>query len=205
MELVMDPKFKKALPQLLASCGGTIGSMLTIATKVSESAEMDLGVILGPLVSSPGPIRELIETCEETNGTLDLEGLIRHFSNPAHLAKMSDLSVTVASELPGGQIPLAHTLLPLSILDGKHYYDCGETCVELVGLVQVGPSEGSPYAHLASLIWLPDNGLHSTILSEQGDNGVAEAGRGIERISYEEAPILRTATKAAAQQLYGKG
>lgn len=204
MDLTMTTVAKDALVRLLSSCGGTTGAMQNIAERVYRSESSDLGEILGGLVVAPGPIREIIETCQSTNGVLDLEGLIRHFASFEHTTKMTGLRLTVARELPATQIPLAHTLLPLSILGGKYYYDCGKAHVELMGLVQIGPAKGSPYAHLAGLIWLPDEGLGSQILEEQRTSGVSAAARGIDRISYFDAPKLRAGTISGASALYGK-
>lgn len=205
MNLEMTPAFRDAIVRLLCSCGGTIGAMQNIAVKIKESESKDLGEILGNLLNVPGPMQEIVETCRETNGMLDLEGLIRHFASVEHTRKMTGLKFTVARELPKEQIPFAHTLLPLTVLDGKYFYDCGEAFVELEDLVQIGPTNGSPYAHLAGLIWLPDNGLHAQILTEQVTSGVAAVGRDIKKLSYHTAPKLREGTIAGVQQLYGKG
>jgi len=204
MDYGMDTGFGGGILPLLGSCGGTGSPMLNIAKHIKRSESKDLSVILRGLVDAPGPIREIVETCEKTNGVLDLEGLIRHFASFDHTTKMSNLKVTVARELAPEQIPFAHTLLPLTILDGRYYYDCGETFVELLGLVQMGEAVGSPYAHLASLIWLADGGLHSEILAEQVSSGVAASGSGISEISYFKTPRLRNDTLAGASELYGK-
>lgn len=201
MDMTMTPGFKAALPLILTSCGGTRGSMLNVAMRVSGSKSDDLYEILGKLLEAPGPMRELVETCAKTNGALDLEGLIRHFAGFEHTQKMTGLKATVANELPKPHVPLAHTLLPLVMVDGRWFYDCGEAYVEIVGLTQIGPTGGSPYAHLAGLIWLQDGGQSAQILAEQAENGVAAAAAGIKRISYHDAPILREGTIAGVEVL----
>lgn len=202
MSLEMTPSFQEATSRLLTSCGGTTGPMQNIAVRIKRSTSHNLGEILGGLLDVPGPMQEIVQACQDTNGELDLEGLIRHFSSYEHNRKMSGLKTTAAMELPKVQIPFAHTLLPITILDGKYYYDCGETFVELVGLVQIGPSEGSPYAHLAGLVWFEDEGLHAQILAEQAENGVATSGRSFDRISYHDTPVLREGTIAGEETLY---
>jgi|GEM_PF-4248691 len=202
MNLGMKPIEKDALVRLLCSCGGTTGAMQNLARLVQRSGSNDLGEILGELVSVPGPIQEITTTCEEVSGEISLTGLIRHFSSFRHTTKMTNLKVTVAHELPPEQIPLAHTLLPLTILDGKYYYDCGEAYVEIRGLVQIGPSVGSPYAHLAALLWFRDEGLHVQVLAEQARSGVAASAKGIGRISYFETPKLHAGTVAGTAELH---
>lgn len=204
MNLEMDTGFRAGALPLLASCGGTGSPMLNIAIHIKRSDSMDLREIVRGLVDAPGPIREIIETCQKTNGALDLEGLIRHFASFEHTTKMSNLRVTVARELPTVQIAFAHTLLPLTIVDGKYYYDCGDAFVELEGLVLVGEAVGSPYAHLASLIWLEDAGLHAEILDEQSKNGVSASAAGLTKISYFDTPKLRGDTIAGTELLFGK-
>lgn len=204
MDLSMTPAFREVFVSFLESCGGINGPMHGIAMRIKESDSKKLDEILGAYLDVPGPINGVIETCGKTNGKLDVEGLVRHFSSAKHMQEMSNLKASVASELPKEVIPFAHTLLPLSVLKGRYYYDCGDTLVELDGLIQVGPTNGSPYAHLAALIWLPDNGLGVSILAEQGANGVAASGKKFDKISYHEAPRLRKATIDGAKELYDK-
>lgn len=203
MSLEMTVAFRDAIVRLLVSCGGTTGAMQNIAARIQRSESNNLGEILGGLLDVPGPMQEIVATCEATNEALDLEGLIRHFASPDHLRKMTRLKATVAAELSKEQIPFAHTLLPLSIVGGKYYYDCGDTFVELTGLVQIGLVRGTPYAHLAGLIWLSDEGLHTQILTEQAENGVAASGKKFTKISYYDAPTLREGTIAGAEALFG--
>lgn len=203
MDLTMSKDFRENIPKLFVSCGGTVGSMLLLASLLQKGPSNDLGEILGAVLNVEGPVSEIVETCRQTNGILDLEGLIRHFASFEHNQKMEQLKLNLAKELPSSQVALAHTLLPLTILDGKYYYDCGDTYVEMVGLVQIGSAVGSPYAHLAGLIWLPDGGLHADILAEQASNGVAASGKEIERISFYDAPKLREGTIEGALKIFG--
>jgi hypothetical protein len=204
MNLEMTPGFEEAIVPLLSSCGGTSGPMQNIARRIQRSKSTDLGEILGGLVDAPGPMREIIATCESTNGVLDLEGLIRHFASIDHTDKMTGLELTVARELTQDVIPIAHTLLPLTVLDGRYYYDCGDAYIEIDGLVQIGPTVGSPYAHLAGLICLRDGGLHTQILSEQAEGPVSTRAQVITRISYHDAPRLQRSTLEGAKELYSK-
>jgi hypothetical protein len=198
---IASAKDKDLLCRLLISCGGTRGAMQAIAARLKASDSLDLTEILGKLVIVSEPIREIMATCQSVNGAIDTEGLVRHFSSVSHLHKMSDLSVTVASELPKEQIAVAHTLLPLTLVEGNYCYDNGEAHVRIDGLVQIGPSKGQPYAHLAGIIWIEGDNLWSEISMKQQDDGVAARASELVNIDYSCAPKLRLATLDGAKQL----
>lgn len=198
---IASAKDKDLLCRLLVSCGGTRGAMQAIAARLKASDSMDLTEILGKLVIVSEPIREIMATCQGVNGVIDAEGLVQHFSSVTHLHKMSDLSVTVASELPKEQIAVAHTLLPLILVGGNYCYDNGKAHIKIEGLVQVGVAKGQPYAHLAGLIWIEGDDIWADVATRQQSDGVVARAEALVSIDYSLAPKLQSATEDGAKQL----
>jgi hypothetical protein len=194
---------KDALVRILPSCGGTMATMWYLAKLIRDSDSMDLAEILGETLYHPDSkaLLEVVETCEKVHGVIDLEGVITHFSSADHLHKFDRVPTVVAAELPEFQRAVAHTLLPLTLVAGKYCYECGDASLPVSGLVQLGPTVGTPYAHLASLIWIRDGGLSAKVLDEQAKSGVAARACELEGLDYGEAPLLREATEAAKKVL----
>ncbi len=202
--MLFDKEGKEALVRLLPSCGGTMAGMWYLAKLIRDSDSMDIVETLGEeTLNHPdsAALLELMATCEQVNGKLDLEGILTHFGSHDHLHKFDRVGTAVAAELPEELRPVAHTLLPLTLVGGKYFYENGDATVEFRGLVQLGPSLGAPYAHLASLIWIEDGGLSATILDRQLHDGVAGRAVHIQVIDYAQAPLLTKATVAAKEAL----
>ncbi len=202
--MLYDEDGKKLLIHFLPSCGGTMSSMWLAAKRIQGSESTDLVEVLGEeWFTYPGSeaLTELTSSCEQIHGTLDLEGIVTHFASYKHLHKFDSVPTDAGRELPLDQRTVAHTLLPLTLVGGKYFYENGEANIELRGLVQLGPTLGTPYAHLASLIWIEDSGLSAKILDYQAKDGVAERAAKLSVIDYTKAPLLVAATEAAKQAL----
>jgi hypothetical protein len=194
---------KQTLVRLLPSCGGMMAGMWYLAKMIRDSESMDIEEILGDLLEHPdsSALRELMQTCQAVNGIIDTEGIIAHFASYEHLHKFDSVPTVVAAEFPEEVRQVAHTLLPLTLVGGRYYYDNGQAHFEIKGLTQFGPTGGSPYAHLASLIWIKDGGLASRILSEQEKSGVVRRASQISVLDYSLAPRLSHATAEAKKAL----
>ncbi len=199
----MTKEGKDAIVRILPSCGGTLASMWYLAKLIKESEELNLHTILGELLDhqDSAALHELAVSCEATNGVIDLEGVIRHFASYQHLSKFDKVRTVVAAELPRRAQAVAHTLLPLTLVGGEYRYENGDASVPISGLVQIGPTKGSPYAHLASLIWIEDGGISAAILDRQAHDGVVGRAKLLEGVDYTQAPRLRDATVAAVEAL----
>lgn len=204
MILEMTAKGKDALVRILPGCGGTMGTMWHLAQMIQDSESMNLEEILGKSLYHPDSLAllELSETCQRLNANkIDLESVITHFSSYNHLHKFDTVTTIVAAELPVKDRPIAHTLLPLTLVNGNYYYANGNISIPIKGLIQFGPTKGTPYAHLASLIWLEDNGFSEQVLAEQAQNGVLTRAKEVLSLDYHETPRLRRATREAKEKL----
>jgi len=203
MSTEMTTGGKDALVRILPSCGGTMSTMWHLARMIRDSKSMNLREILGGLLDHPdsAALGELVETCEKVNDLIDMEGVITHFASYEHLSKFDTVTTVVAAELPEEEQTIAHTLLPLTLIHGGYSYENDDVYLPISGLVQIGPSNGTPYAHLASVIWLEDGGLSARIMSEQAGNGVVERARKLSGLDYGKAPRLTKATIAAKEAL----
>lgn len=199
-----DQECRDLLVRFLPTCGGIKTSMWLAAKKIQGSEVSDLVEVLGrEWFEYPDTVAltEMMDTCAGIHGILDLEGVVRHFASYEHMHKFDEVKTDAASELPENQRQVAHTLLPLTLVAGKYFYECGEASVEIRGLIQLGATLGTPYTHLAGLIWIEDGGLSATILDEQSRNGVADRAVKLSLIDYSQAPELVAATKAAKEVL----
>lgn len=200
MSLDVTEGGRKAAISLLASCGGRLSIVAQVALELNKVDASGAKEVFSRFAFIPA-ISELLATCEEVNGVVDSEGVVRHFSSQQHLDKITSEGSTIAAELPRKIVPFAHTLLPVTIVGGKYLVELGDHVVELRGLITQGKSVGSLFAHLASLIWVEDDLIWSEISDEQERNRVGQASRAIELIDYEKAPVLRKATLDLAAEL----
>jgi len=203
MSTKMTAGGKDALVRILPGCGGTLGVMWLLAQRIRDSGSMDLREILGSELDHPdnAALIELLSTCEKVNGLIDIDGVITHFASYKHLHKFDEVQTTVAAELPREVQAVAHTLLPLTLLAGQYAYENGDVSMPISGLTQFGPTKGTPYAHLASLIWLEDGGLSAKILERQAVGGVLDRAAQVEELDYHQAPKLMAATAKANEML----
>lgn len=202
MSLKMTEGSRDALVRFLPTCGGTMGTMWHLARMIRDAKSYDLEEVLGELLnhSDSSALLELRDNCSK-EGIVDFEDVISHFASYEHLSKFDTVQTAVGAELAPELRQVAHTLLPLTLVDGQYLYDNGRANVVFKNLVQIGPTKGTPYCHLASLIWFEDGGLSATILDRQLHNGVAERAATIAEIDYDEAPILSRSTKEAKDAL----
>jgi len=216
MSMEMTNGGKVALVRVLPTCGGTQNlPMLKAAELLYSSESEDFYEALGPLgvalratseqVQSPGqelrPLEEIIDTARKTTGKVDLESVIRHFSGTEHTLKFDNVPTIVARELPEELRAFAHTLLPLTMVDGRYYYDNGPANVEIKGLVTIGPCQGTPYAHLAGVVCFEDDGLSVNVLAEQLVSGLVTRVKNVTVLDYSQAPKLQQSTREAKQTL----
>lgn len=183
---------------LFASCGGRMTMMSEVARRLvnSESAKE----VFATFCEIPA-VAELLRTCEKVNGVVDTEGVVRHFSSVNHFEKIEREGTSIASELPKEVRAFAHTLLPVTIVGGKYLVEHGDSITELKGLVPIGKPDGVPYAHLAALIWLPDDLIWTDVSDEQTRNQIGAAGANIEIIDYDNAPLLQSETSRFVNEL----
>lgn len=204
----------KALVHLLPTCGGTQNRTMLKAAELLEASDSDdFYEALGPFGQAllredrkaPGkelePLNELVKTALSTTGVVDLESVILHFSGYEHTHKFDSVPTIVAREIPSGLQSFAHTLIPLSMVNGCYYYDNDPAYVQLKGLTQFGPSQGTPYAHLGGLVWFEDGGLSVRVLASQLEDGLATSISGLSEIDYSQAPKLQDSTRSAKKEL----
>ncbi len=214
MNLEITKGGRYGLVHLLPTCGGTDNIVMVKAAEYLKcNTSEDFVDALGPFgrcltekeaelpVRELRPIEEIAETAKQTTGKVDLASVILHFSGAEHFRKFQTVPTIVGREIPEELRAFAHTLLPLTVVGGRYYYDNGVANVEIRGLVQFGPSNGSPYAHLAGLVWLPDGGLSARVLAAQAACGIPENVVGVTLLDYNKTPRLQKATVAAKEAL----
>ncbi len=201
MNLEMNPNDKGLARELLASCGGAYGPMMKAVELLDRDKSDDFFEAFGVLATSLDGLMDLAATARQTSGKIDQRSLLLHFSGTGHTGKFDTIETTIGAELPRQVQAFAHTLVPLSMVGGKYYYDNGDANVELRGLVPYGKQVGTPYAHLAALIWVEDGGMSAQILGNQLSAGLPNKMAGIDVIDYFQAPRLRHGTEKAKEAL----
>lgn len=149
---------KYAVPGLvssLATCGGDAFMLFDVAEAIQKHGEGELWRVV-PTNLSPMAKNSLAELeAEVINGEITPLSVLRRFGSPKHFQAMNEQAKkgmrSIADNIPADIRPIAHTLLPVTPIEGGWVYANGGRYVTLKGLVPLGPQEGNLVVHLAGV------------------------------------------------------